>query len=137
VPDIDFEVICGARRHWTVSWLRAHNYTDFRFLVEVRELTDEEAFRISDLENRAREDLSDIERARDYLKALGRHYGGSQKDMASASMSRRPGLAAISIWPGCRPPGGRLRRSARAEDQARHPAEAVAQAGRSRAPRAG
>ena len=82
-PDADFEVICGARRHWTVTWLRAHNYTDFRFLVEVRELTDEEAFRISDLENRAREDLSDIERARDYLKALGRHYGGSQKDMAS------------------------------------------------------
>ncbi|ODT83585.1 ParB/RepB/Spo0J family partition protein [Phenylobacterium sp. SCN 70-31] len=80
--DIDFEVICGARRHWTVTWLRAHNYTDFRFLVEVRDLTDEEAFRISDLENRAREDLSDIERARDYLKALGRHYGGRQKDMA-------------------------------------------------------
>lgn len=81
-PEIDFEVICGARRHWTVSWLRDHNYTDFRFLVEVRDLTDEEAFRISDLENRAREDLSDIERARDYLKALGRHYGGRQKDMA-------------------------------------------------------
>lgn len=82
VPDIDFEVICGARRHWTVTWLRAHNYADFRFLVEVRELTDEEAFRISDLENRAREDLSDIERARDYLRALERHYGGRQKDMA-------------------------------------------------------
>jgi ParB family chromosome partitioning protein len=79
---IDFEVICGARRHWTVSWLRQHNYTDFRFLVEVRELTDEEAFRISDLENRAREDLSDVERARDYLRALERHYGGRQKDMA-------------------------------------------------------
>lgn len=81
-PGIDFEVICGARRHWTVSWLRQHNYTDFRFLVEVRELTDEEAFRISDLENRAREDLSDVERARDYLRALGRHYNGRQKDMA-------------------------------------------------------
>jgi ParB family chromosome partitioning protein len=81
--DFDFEVICGARRHWTVSWLRAHNYADFRFLVEVRELTDEEAFRISDLENRAREDLSDIERARDYLKALSRHYAGKQKDMAA------------------------------------------------------
>jgi ParB family chromosome partitioning protein len=82
-PDFDFEVICGARRHWTVSWLRAHNYADFRFLVEVRDLTDEEAFRVSDLENRARQDLSDIERARDYLKALGRHYGGRQKDMAA------------------------------------------------------
>lgn len=81
-PDHDFEVICGARRHWTVSWLRAHNYPDFRFLIEIRDLTDEEAFRISDLENRAREDLSDVERARDYLRALQRHYGGEQKAMA-------------------------------------------------------
>lgn len=81
-PDIDFEVICGARRHWSVSWLRAHTYPDFRYLVEVRELTDEEAFRLSDLENRAREDLTDIERATDYLGALERHYGGRQKTMA-------------------------------------------------------
>ena len=102
-PDFDFEVICGARRHWTVSWLRAHNYTDFRFLVEVRELTDEEAFRISDLENRAREDLSDIERATDYLKALERHYGGRQKDMAGrlnvseAWLSRYLDLARLPV----------------------------------------
>ncbi|MCR5876693.1 ParB/RepB/Spo0J family partition protein [Phenylobacterium sp. J426] len=81
-PAVDFEVICGARRHWTVSWLRAHNYPDFRFLVEVREMTDEEAFRVSDLENRTRDDLSDIERARDYLRALDRHYQGRQKTMA-------------------------------------------------------
>jgi len=81
-PAYDFEVICGARRHWSVSWLRAHNYPDFRFLVEIREMTDEEAFRVSDLENRARDDLSDVERARDYLRALDRHYDGSQKAMA-------------------------------------------------------
>lgn len=81
-PDCDFEVICGARRHWAVSWLRKNTYPDFRYLVEVRELTDEEAFRLSDLENRAREDLSDLERARDYLGALDRHYGGRQKTMA-------------------------------------------------------
>jgi ParB family chromosome partitioning protein len=80
--DFDFEVICGARRHWAVSWLRRHNYPDFRFLVEPQELTDEQAFRVSDLENRAREDLTDVERARDYLRALDRHYGGSQKAMA-------------------------------------------------------
>ena len=103
VPDVDFEVICGARRHWTVTWLRAHNYSDFRFLVEVRDLTDEEAFRISDLENRAREDLSDIERARDYLKALGRHYGARQKDMAArlnvseAWLSRYLDLARLPV----------------------------------------
>ncbi|MGA0608443.1 ParB/RepB/Spo0J family partition protein [Phenylobacterium sp. VNQ135] len=78
----DLEVICGARRHWTVSWLRAHNYPEFRFLVEIREMTDEEAFRVSDLENRTRDDLSDIERARDYLRALDRHYQGRQKTMA-------------------------------------------------------
>lgn len=81
-PNFDFEVICGARRHWSVSWLRNNNYPDFRFLVEIRELTDEEAFRVSDLENRAREDLTALERARDYLRALDLHYGGSQKAMA-------------------------------------------------------
>lgn len=81
-PDFDFEVICGARRHWSVSWLRDNNYPDFRFLIEIRELTDEEAFRVSDLENRAREDLTALERARDYLRALHLHYGGSQKAMA-------------------------------------------------------
>lgn len=80
--DFDFEVICGARRHWAVSWLRKHNYPEFRFLVEVRELTDEEAFRVADLENRAREDLTDLERARDYLKALAAYYDGKQKAMA-------------------------------------------------------
>lgn len=82
-PDYDFEVICGARRHWTVAWLRANNYPDIRYLVEIRSLTDEQAFRISDLENRAREDLSDVERARDYLRALDLYYDGKQKNMAT------------------------------------------------------
>lgn len=81
-PAFDFEVICGARRHWTISWLRAHNYPDFRFLVDVRSLTDEEAFRLADLENRARDDLTDLERARDYLRALDAYYEGRQKIMA-------------------------------------------------------
>lgn len=81
-PDHDFEVICGARRHWSVTWLRGNNHPEIRYLVEIRDLTDEQAFRISDLENRAREDLSDIERARDYLQALGLYYNGRQKDMA-------------------------------------------------------
>lgn len=81
-PKHDFEVICGARRHWSVSWLRANNHPEIRYLVEIRDLTDEQAFRVSDLENRARADLSDIERARDYLRALGLYYGGRQKDMA-------------------------------------------------------
>src|SRR3546814_18613675 len=45
-------------------------------------MTDEEAFRIADIENRAREDLSDLERARDYLRALDAYYEGRQKVMA-------------------------------------------------------
>ncbi len=54
----------GARRHWTVTWLRANNYPEFRFLVEPRELTDEEAFRLADLENRSAKDLSDYDARR-------------------------------------------------------------------------
>ena len=80
--EFDYEVICGARRHWAASWLRAHNYPDFRFLIEVRDLTDEEAFRLADLENRARADISDLERARDYVRALDAYYEGSQSSMA-------------------------------------------------------
>ena len=77
-----FEVICGARRHWTASWLRQNGSPNFRFLVEPRELSDEEAFRIADLENRSRQDLSDVERARDYAGALARYYTGNQARMA-------------------------------------------------------
>jgi ParB family chromosome partitioning protein len=81
-PQYRFEVICGARRHWSVSWLRAHDYPDFKFLVEPRELTDEEAFRVADLENRSRKDLSDYERASDYARAVERYYDGNQQRMA-------------------------------------------------------
>jgi ParB family chromosome partitioning protein len=100
-PDHDYEVICGARRHWTVAWLRKHNYRQFRFLIEVRTLTDEEAFRLSDIENRDREDISDYERALDYADAVGRYYNGRQKDMAARLevsetwLSRYLGLAKL------------------------------------------
>ncbi len=76
-----FEVICGARRLWSVNWLRAHDYPDFKFVVEPRELSDEEAFRIADLENRSRKDLSDYERAIDYARAIKKYYDGSQQRM--------------------------------------------------------
>jgi len=81
-PAVAFEVVCGARRHWTVAWMRAHGSPEFRFLIEPRELTDEEAFRIADLENRSRRDLSDYERAADYARAIDRYYEGSQQRMA-------------------------------------------------------
>lgn len=100
-PDIDFEIIAGARRYWTVAWLRTHNYPEFDFLVTVVPLTDEEAFRLADVENRARKDLTDLERARDYAKALKLFYGGKQADMVArlnlqpAWLSRLLDLAAL------------------------------------------
>lgn len=96
----DYEVICGARRHWTVTWLRENNYPDFRYLIEVRDLTDEQAFRLSDIENRDNLDLSDFERATDYKDALERYYK-NQKEMADrlevseAWLSRYLDLAAL------------------------------------------
>ncbi|MEQ6250742.1 ParB/RepB/Spo0J family partition protein [Sulfitobacter sp. HNIBRBA3233] len=81
-PDYKYEVICGARRHFAVSWLRANNYQQFKYLIEARELSDEEAFRLADIENREREDISDYERAIDYADAIARYYGGKQKAMA-------------------------------------------------------
>lgn len=76
-----FEVIAGARRHFAITWLRAHNYPQLKYYVEVRDLEDEECFRLSDLENRNRKDLSDYERARDYRGALERYYD-TQQEMA-------------------------------------------------------
>ena len=35
----EYEVICGARRHFAISWLRANNYPQFRYLIEVRDLS--------------------------------------------------------------------------------------------------
>lgn len=81
-PKYDYEVIAGARRHFAVSWLRANHFPQFKYLVEVRDLTDEEAFRLADIENRDRRDISDYERAVDYAGAIEAFYGGKQKSMA-------------------------------------------------------
>jgi ParB family chromosome partitioning protein len=81
-PSHDFEVIAGTRRHWSISWLRAHSYPDMQFVAQVANLDDEAAFRLADLENRARKDVSDFERARNYAEALKSHYGDHQSRMA-------------------------------------------------------
>lgn len=81
-PDCDYEVIAGTRRHWSVSWLRAHSYPEMQFLAQVTQLDDEAAFRLADIENRARKDVSDLERARNYAQALKDHYGNHLTRMA-------------------------------------------------------
>lgn len=80
--DHDYEVIAGTRRHWSISWLRAHSYPDMMFVAQVAVLDDEAAFRLADLENRARADVSDLERARNYAEALKTHYGNHATRMA-------------------------------------------------------
>jgi ParB family chromosome partitioning protein len=78
----DYEVIAGTRRHWAISWLRRNSWPDMMFLAQVHVLDDESAFRLADVENRARRDVSDFERAQNYLEALSGYYGGKQKRMA-------------------------------------------------------
>jgi len=81
-PDHEYEVIAGTRRHWSISWLRRNSYPEMRFLAQVQEMDDEAAFRVADVENRARSDVSDVERARNYAAALKDYYGGQQVRMA-------------------------------------------------------
>jgi ParB family chromosome partitioning protein len=81
-PAFDYEVIVGTRRHWSVSWLRANNYPETVFIALVQEFDDEVAFRLADLENRARKDITDLERARNYAAALREHYASNQSRMA-------------------------------------------------------
>ncbi len=49
-PDHEWEVICEARRHWSVSFLRTVEHRPIQFLIDERDLSDEEAFRVADLE---------------------------------------------------------------------------------------
>ena len=81
-PEHEFEVIAGTRRHWSISWLRRHSYPEMKFVAQVADLDDEAAFRLADLENRARKDVSDLERARNYSAALKDHYDGHMTRMA-------------------------------------------------------
>ena len=81
-PEFDYEIVAGVRRWWTVKWLRAHHHPEYEYLVTIQSVTDEEAFRVSDVENRSRKDISDWERAKEYTIALAEFYEGSQSQMA-------------------------------------------------------
>lgn len=72
----DYEFVCGARRHWTAGHLERD------LMIEVRELDDRDAFLLQDIENRDREDVSDLERARDYHRALPQFFEGNVSRMA-------------------------------------------------------
>jgi ParB family chromosome partitioning protein len=80
--DRPYELIVGTRRHYAVSWLRANGFVDTKLLVEVLKASDEEAYRVADIENRERQDVTVLERARNYRMALDKYYGGTQARMA-------------------------------------------------------
>jgi len=78
-----YEIIAGARRHWSVNHLRqSKELPDLEFLVEVRKLSDQEAFILSNVENLSRKDISAYERALDYKNAIEMFYHNSQKEMS-------------------------------------------------------
>jgi len=80
-PNYEFEVICGARRHWSVTYLRENGYPEFLFQIDVRNINDEESFMLGHVENSERKDINNYERALDFLDALNYYYK-SQKSMA-------------------------------------------------------
>jgi ParB family transcriptional regulator, chromosome partitioning protein len=94
-PDYDYEIVAGVRRWWTVNWLRQHNHPEFDYLVTIQKIGDEEAFRVSDVENRSRKDITDWERAHEYLGAMHEFYKGSQAEMADHLNISRPWLSRL------------------------------------------
>ncbi len=72
----DYEIVCGARRHWTASYLKRD------LQLEVRDLTDEEAFLLSDADNKDSQDISEYERGLEYAAMVRVLYEGSQQRLA-------------------------------------------------------
>jgi ParB family transcriptional regulator, chromosome partitioning protein len=80
--DLPYELIVGTRRHFSVSWLHANNHSEIELVARIETLDDEGAFRLADLENREREDVTDLERARNYQHAVDTYYNGVRAQMA-------------------------------------------------------
>lgn len=77
-----YELVTGTRRHWAIAWLNTNHYPDIDLVAIIEDLDDEAAFRLADIENREREDISDLERGMNYKAAVDRFYGGVQLRMA-------------------------------------------------------
>jgi ParB family chromosome partitioning protein len=77
-----YELVIGTRRHWAISWLNANHYPDIELVAIIEDLDDEAAFRLADIENREREDISDLERGENYKAAVNTYYEGIQARLA-------------------------------------------------------
>lgn len=98
---LPYELVIGTRRHWAVSWLNAHHYPDIELVAIIEDIDDEAAFRLADIENREREDISDLERGLNYKAAVDAYYDGVQSRMADrvklskSSLARYIGLTSL------------------------------------------
>lgn len=97
-----YELLVGSRRRFAIDWLNRNGRPELRLSALVVNLADEEAFRLADIENREREDISELDRARSYQAAIDRFYGGVQSRMAEAlnlSNSQLSRLLALAQMP--------------------------------------
>lgn len=97
-----YELLVGSRRRFAIDWLNHNGRPELRLNALVVNLSDEEAFRLADIENRERQDISELDRARSYHNALERFYGGVQSRMAEAltlSNSQLSRLLALAELP--------------------------------------
>ena len=99
--ELPYELVIGTRRHWAISWLNAHHFPEIELVAIIEDLDDEAAFRLADIENREREDISDLERGLNYKAAVDTHYEGVQSKMADrvklskSTLARYIGLTEI------------------------------------------
>jgi ParB family chromosome partitioning protein len=100
--DCPYQLLVGSRRRFSVDWLNHNGRPEIRLTALIVDLTDEEAFRLADIENREREDITELDRARSYQNAVDRFYGGVQSRMAEAlnlSNSQLSRLLALAQMP--------------------------------------
>lgn len=100
--DRPYELLVGSRRRFAIDWLNHNGRPEIRLNAMVVDLSDEEAFRLADIENRERQDITELDRARSYQNAVDRFYAGVQSRMAEAlnlSNSQLSRLLALAQMP--------------------------------------
>ena len=100
--ELPYQLLVGSRRRFAIDWLNHNGRPEIRLNALIVELSDEEAFRLADIENREREDITELDRARSYQNAADRFYGGVQSRMAEAlnlSNSQLSRLLALAQLP--------------------------------------
>ena len=100
--ELPYQLLVGSRRRLAIDWLNHNGRPEIRLNALIVELSDEEAFRLADIENREREDITELDRARSYQNAADRFYGGVQSRMAEAlnlSNSQLSRLLALAQLP--------------------------------------